>query len=74
MMPLRFKLALAQGSKFGTKEQIRQTSTFFSSESERPGALIFGMYHLIVNVYQVWSYDAQEVKTGPALGGSEVRT
>ena len=40
----------------------------FSSETKRHRSLIFGMHHLKMDLYQVGSYDAQGVKTGPAPG------
>ena len=49
----------------GTKNPILK---FFSSETERRTALTFGFYHLLVDLYQVCSYDAGGVKTGPATG------
>ena len=39
------------------------------SETRRHRALIFGMYYLLVGLYQDCSYDAPWVKTGFALGG-----
>ena len=40
----------------------------FLSQTVTPRTLIFGMCHLQVDLYQVSSYDAPEVKTGPAPG------
>ena len=49
----------------GTKKRIFK---FFFSETGRPRALIFFMQHLLVDLYQVCSYDAHGVKSGPSLG------
>ena len=43
-------------------------SKFLFSENGRRRALIFGMQHHLVDLYQVCSYDALVVKTGPASG------
>ena len=40
----------------------------FFSETRKPRALIFNMYHLLVGLYQECSYDIRGVKTGPAPG------
>ena len=40
----------------------------FLSETTRPRALIFGMKHLQVDLYQVCSYHAPGAKNGPAAG------
>ena len=56
------------GHKFETQEQRRKTLKFFFSETGKCRALIFGMKHLLVDLYQDCSYDAPGVKTGLARG------
>ena len=56
------------GHKFETQEQKRKTLKFFFSETRKCRALIFGMKHLLVDLYQDCSYDAPGVKTGLAPG------
>ena len=56
------------GHKFETYKQRRKTSKFFFSETRKCRALIFGMKHLLVDLYQDCSYDAPGVKTGLAPG------
>ena len=69
MMPLGSKLVPPQGGhKFETEEQRRKTLKFFFSETRKCRALIFGMKHLLVDMYQDCSYDAPGVKTGLAPG------
>ena len=51
------------------QEQRRKTLKFFFSETRKCRALIFGMKHLLVDLYQDCSYDAPGVKTGPAPRG-----
>ena len=84
MMPLGSRLTRPQGGsqvqnmggggggggchKFETWEQRRKTLEFFFSETRRCRALIFGMKHLLVDLYQDCSYDAPGVKTDPAPG------
>ena len=52
VIPLEAKLALPQGSQVGTWEQRSQSSKIFS-ETGRHRDLIFCMWHLIVDLYQV---------------------
>ena len=40
----------------------------FLSETTRPRALIFGMYHHLVDLYQVCSNNSHGAKNGPAPG------
>ena len=40
-----------------------------SSETTRPRALIFGMEHCLVDLYQVYSNGGPGVQNGPATGG-----
>ena len=54
--------------KFETYEQRRKTLKFFFSETRKCRALIFGMKHLLVDLYQDFSYDAPGVQTGLAWG------
>ena len=69
MMPLGSKLAPPQGGhKFETWEQRRKILKFFFSETRKCRALIFGMKHLLVDLYQDCSYDAPGIKTGLATG------
>ena len=42
------------------------------SETGRLRALILGTLHLLVDLYQVCSYDAPGVKTGPAPWGTNL--
>ena len=44
-----------------------------SSETIRPRALIFGMQHCLVDLYQVCSNGGPGVQNGPAAGGSWVQ-
>ena len=53
-------------SQVGTQKQRKKISKFFFCETGRPRALIFGISHLLED--QVCSYDAPDVKTGPAPG------
>ena len=56
------------GSQVGTLKQRSPSSKFFLSENGRHRALIFGMQHVLVDLYQqVCSYDAPGVKTGATL-------
>ena len=73
MMPLEAKLARIGGNKFEISEQRQKTLKIFFFETRRCRALIFGMLHLLVDVYQVCSYDALGVKTGPAPGVTNVK-
>ena len=68
MMPWGQKWLRPGGHKFETKEQRRKTLKFFFSETRKCRALIFGMKHLLVDLYQDCSYDAPKFKTGPAPG------
>ena len=69
MMPLGSKLAPPQGGhKSETWEQRGKTLKFFFSETRKCRALIFGMKHLLVDLYQDCSYDAPRVKTGLVSG------
>ena len=52
----------------GTLKQRSPSSKFLFSENGRHIALIFGMQHLLVDLYQVCSYDAPWVKIGPPWG------
>ena len=40
-----------------------------SSESARPRALIFGMWHCLMDLFQVCSNGGPGVRNGPAAGG-----
>ena len=68
MMPLGSGLVLLWGSQVGAQEQRRQITEFFFFESGRPRPLIFCMYYLQVNLYQVSSFDVPGVKSGPVPG------
>ena len=78
MMPLGSKLAPAPGGVGGVggggvtspkhKNKEEKTLKFFFSETRKCRALIFGMKHLLVDLYQDCSYDAPGVKTGLAPG------
>ena len=59
------KLAPHRGSQVGTWAQTRLISKFFFSETGRIRALIFGIEHLTVDLYQLYSHDSFAVKTGP---------
>ena len=58
------------GNKKGKK--MKSLKIFFS-ETRRRRALIFGMWHLLVDLYQVYSNDAPGVKTGPAPGVTSLK-
>ena len=49
-------------------KKIAKSLKIFFSETRRYRALIFGMSHLIVDLYQDCSYDVPGVKTDPAPG------
>ena len=49
------------------KKKTAKSLKIFFSETRRHRALIFGLKHLLVDLYQDCSYDAPGVKTGPAL-------
>ena len=71
MMPLGSKLAPPRGGGGVTsskQEQRRKTLKFLFSEARKYRALIFGMKHLLVDLYKDCSYDAPKVKTGAASG------
>ena len=48
------------------KEGKKKTSKFFLSETGTLRVLIFGILHFLVDFFQVCSYDASRIKTGPA--------
>ena len=50
------------------REILGQTLKIFFSETTRPIALIFGMWHRLMVLYQVCSNYAPGVKIGPAPG------
>ena len=50
------------------RKKIAKSLKIFFSETRRYKALIFGMQHLLVDLYRDCSYDAPMVKTGPAPG------
>ena len=50
------------------KKKIAKSLKIFFSETRRHRALIFGMKHLLVDLYQDCSYGVPGVKTGPTLG------
>ena len=69
MMPQGSKLAPPWGGhNLETLEQRKKTSKFFFSETRKCRALIFGMKHFLVDLFQDCSYDAPGVKSGPAPG------
>ena len=45
-----------------------QHEKIFLSETTRPRAMIFGMKHHLVNLYQVYSNYSPGAKNGPAPG------
>ena len=68
-LPKLFKrLSSTYNSGRHSNKKERNSKIFFS-ETRRCRPLIFGMKHLLVDLYQDCSYDALGVKTGPALGG-----
>ena len=69
MMPLWSKLAPYKGSQAGRLEQRKKISKL---ETGRLRALIFGMEHLLVDLYQVCKYDAPGIKTGIAQWGHKL--
>ena len=52
---------------------FRISLKIFFSETRRRRDLIFGMWHLLVDLYQVCSNDAPGVKTGPAAGVTSLK-
>ena len=50
------------------RKNIAKSLKIFFSETRRHIALIFGMQHLQVDLYQDCSYDVPGVKTGPTPG------
>ena len=62
------KTGPAPGVTSSKQEQRRKTLKFFFSETKKCRVLIFGMKHLLVDLYQDCSYDAPGVKTGLAPG------
>ena len=68
MKSLGSKLASPQGSQVGTLKQRSPSSKFFFSENGRHKALIFGIQHLLVDLYQVCSYDAPGGQDWPRPG------
>ena len=50
----------------------RENLKIFLSETARPRALIFGMVHYPVNLYQVCSNYGPGAKSGPVLGGDHM--
>ena len=68
MMPLGSKLTSpseSQVQNIGTK---MENFKILLSETRRCRGLIFGMWHLLVDLYKNCSCDAPKVKTGPAAG------
>ena len=53
-----------------TKKKPKSLKIYFS-ETRRLRALIFGMWHLIIDLYQVYSNYAPRVKTGPTPGDNK---
>ena len=62
------KTGPTRGSQVRNIGTRRKTLNFFFSETRKCRALIFGMKHLLVDLYQDCSYDAPGVKTGLAPG------
>ena len=56
------------GGQFFYIGLYRENVIIFLSETTGPRALIFGMYHHLVDLYQVCSNKAPGVKNGPAPG------
>ena len=54
-------------SQVRTYERKRKTSKILLFEVGRLRTLIFGMYNILVDLYQVCSYRALGVKIGPTL-------
>ena len=48
--------------------EIKEIFLIFLSQTVKARALIFGMWYLLVDLYQVCSYDAHGIKTGPTPG------
>ena len=70
-MPLGSKLAPLGGGGFITSKHRNKEGKLlkvFFSETRKSRFLIFGMKHLLVDLYQDCSYDAPGVKTGLAPG------
>ena len=62
------KMARPGGHMFYIGLYRDKHETIFLSETIRPRALIFSMYHNLVNLHQVCSNYAPGAKNGPALG------
>ena len=58
LMPLGWKMALLRGSQVGTWEQRQKISKFFFAETGRLRPLIFGIYLLLVDIYQLRNKEA----------------
>ena len=50
------------------RKKIAKSLKIFFSETRRHKVLIFGIKHLLVDLYQDCSYDAPGVKTGSTPG------
>ena len=69
IMPLGPKMAPPPGSHVLHRLIYGKTlKKFFLSETIRPRALIFGMWHHLIDLYQVFSNYTPEAKNGPAPG------
>ena len=55
------------------RKKIAESLKIFFLETRWRRALIYGMEHLLVDLYQVCTYDAPRVKTGPALGVTSLK-
>ena len=56
------------------KEKIAKSLKIFFYENRKHTALIFGMFYLLVDLYQDCSYDVPGVKTGPRPRGHKFET
>ena len=67
-MPLGPKMAPPQGHMFYIGLYREKDETIFLTEATMPRALIFGLKHQLVNLYQVCSNYISGAKNGPAPG------
>ena len=50
------------------RENVKKCEKILVSETTRPRALILGMWHQLVDLFQICSNDAPGIKNGPILG------
>ena len=55
------------------RQKIAKSLKILFSEARRPRALIFGMWHLLVDHYEECSCNVPGVKTGPSPGVTSLK-